>query len=308
MKFISDKVAFGRHETFALRYSWLSKGFHALKKKPTVFDDDDAVVDLGVGKNMVSSIRYWLRACQLITSQKPDQPEAIGDLIFDAKKGLDPYLEDEATIWLMHWLLATNSTMATSWFWFFNKFHKPEFTGQELQIALADFVKEQVAEKKRASAGTLKNDALLLPRMYTQSKGNGRTPLEEALDSPLALLGLVTQSAGGRSFQSKPEARPGLPIGIFAYAVSQLLQQRDITAIPIEELMYSRNDYAAPGSLFRLTETDLITKLELMVSYIPGHFDIRETAGIHQLYRTNKIDPLEYVEKHYADIERGIAA
>ncbi len=166
MKFSSDKVAFGRHETFALRYSWLTKGFHALQEKPTVFDDDDAVVDLGVGRNMVSSIRYWLRACQLITPQKPDEPQTIGDLIFDYENGWDPYLEDEATIWLVHWLLATNATLATSWFWFFNRFHKPEFTGQELQTALSDFIKEQVVENKRPAAGTIKNDALLLPRMY----------------------------------------------------------------------------------------------------------------------------------------------
>lgn len=308
MKFSSELVAFGRHETFALRYSWLSKGFHALKKKPSVFDNDDSVVELGVGRNMVSSIRYWLRACQLITPQKPDTPESIGNLIFDVDTGLDPYLEDEATIWLMHWLLVTNSAMATSWFWFFNKFHKPEFTAQELQTTLSDFIKEQVVEKRRPSANTIKSDALLLPRMYTQSKGNARTPLEEALDSPLSLLGLVTQFSSGRSYQSKPEARPGLPIGIFAFAVSQLMQQRDITTIPIEELMYSRNDYAAPGSVFRLTETDLITKLELMVNYIPGHFDIRETAGIHQLYRTNEIEPLSYLEKYYMDLEKGVAA
>jgi len=301
MKFSSDRVAFGRHETFALRYSWLSKGFHALQKKASVFDEDDAVVDLGVGRNMVSSIRYWLRACQLITPQKPDQPLPIGELLFDSKNGYDPFLEDEATIWLVHWLLATNSNMATSWFWFFNKFHKPEFTAQELQTTLADFVKEQVVEKRRATSGTLKNDALLLPRMYTQSKGNTRTPLEEALDSPLALLGLVTQSAGGRVYQSKPDARPALPIGIFSFSVSQLMQSRQIKSIPIEELMYSRNDYAAPGSVFRLTEMDLIAKLERMVAYIPGHFDIRETAGIHQIYQTKPIDPIKYVQKHYTD-------
>ena len=31
MKFNSDKMAFGRHSTFALRYGWLSKGFQAVK-------------------------------------------------------------------------------------------------------------------------------------------------------------------------------------------------------------------------------------------------------------------------------------
>jgi len=76
--------------------------------------------------------------------------------------------------------------------------------------------------------------------------------------------------------------------------------------------MYSRDSFAAPGSIFRLTETDLITKLENMVDYIPGCFDIRETSGIHQLYQTNEIEPFKYIEKYYADIEKagtkGVAA
>ena len=308
MKFESSKVAFGRHETFALRYSWLSKGFQALERDPAVFDNDDAVVELGVGKNMVASIRYWLRASQLISPQKPDEPEAIGSLLFTEKAGLDPYLEDEATIWLIHWLLVTNSSLATSWFWFFNKFHKPEFTGQELQTALSDFIKENATEKKRPAAGTIKNDALLLPRMYTQSKGNAKAPLEDALDSPLSLLGLVTQSSVGRVYHSKPEARPSLPVGIFSFAVTQLMREQNVTAIPIEDLMYSKNDYAALGSVFRLTESDLIAKLELMQAYIPNQYEIRETAGIHQLYRLSDIEPVEYIHKHYADMQKGLAA
>ena len=308
MKFNGSRVAFGRHETFALRYSWLTKGFQALMRNPNLFDNDDAVVELGVGKNMVASIRYWLRAAQLITPQKPEEPYEIGKLVFDASKGMDPYLEDEATIWLVHWLIATNPSLATSWYWFFNKFHKPEFTGQELQTALADFLNENVDKNKRPSLGTLKNDALLLPRMYTQSHGNTRTPMEESLDSPLALLGLVTQSAGGRAYQSKPEARPRLPIGVFSFAVAQSMQQKSSTTIPIEELMYSRDDFATAGSVFRLTEMDLITKLELMLDYLPGRFELRDTAGLHQLYKIKDVDPLDYIKRHYFETQAGMAA
>jgi hypothetical protein len=308
MKFDGNRVAFGRHETFALRYSWLSKGFSALKQDPLVFDNDDAVVELGVGRNMVNSIRYWLRASQMITPQKPDEPLELGELLFDEKSGLDPYLEDEATIWLIHWLIATNSELATSWFWFFNKFHKPEFSGQELQTALHDFVKDQVVENKRPSMGTLKNDAQLLPRMYTQSRGNTRIPLEDALDSPLSLLGLVTQSSTGKLFQSKPQARPNLPIGIFGFAVAQLMASLGHMAVPLEDLMYSQHDQAAPGSVFRLTESDMIAKLEKMESYLPGKFEIRETAGIHQLYRVDDVEPVEYLKKHYREMTTEIAA
>ena len=97
MKFDSSKVAFGRHETFALRYSWLSKGFHALSKNPQIFDSDDATVELGVGKNMVLAIRFWLRACRMMHPTKAETTE-LGHLILDAEGGFDPHLEDDATI------------------------------------------------------------------------------------------------------------------------------------------------------------------------------------------------------------------
>jgi hypothetical protein len=307
MKFDSSKVAFGRHETFALRYSWLSKGFHALERDPNVFESEHATVELGVGKNMVLSIRYWLRACQMIQANS-SEPTEVGNLILDAATGFDPYLEDEATIWLIHWLLASNCEMATSWYWFFNKYHKQDFTGQELTTALSDFIKECVAEKKRPSMATIKNDAQLLHRMYSQSKGNTRTPIEDALDSPLTVLRLVTQSSGGRSYQSKLEARGGLPLGILGFAVKQLLELRDVKAIPVEELMYARDDYPAPGAVFRLTENDLITKLEKLVDSFPALFDIRETAGIHQLYLVNECKPRDFLEAHYAASARELAA
>jgi len=313
MKFSSEKVAFGRHETFALRYSWLTKGLHGLSKDKnnSVFTDDNAVIHFGVGRNMVSSIRYWLTACQLITPKIPHDISPIGHFIFDKNKGKDIYLEDEATIWLMHWLLATNSTTATAWFWFFNKFHKPEFTSAELQTALTDFINENIIEKKRPSASSIKKDIALLTRMYIQSTTNKRNSLEEALDSPFSLLGLVTQSDSGQIFQFKPEARTSLPIGIFAFAVAQYIELRQLITIPIEELMYSKSDFATLGSVFKLTESDLITKLELMIDYIPNLFDIRESAGIHQLYKVdseNKINPMLYLQKYYADIKTGIAA
>ena len=66
MRFNPKKVAFGRHETFALRYSWLTKGFQAVQADSEVFASNEATVTLGVGKNMVNAIRYWLLASRLI--------------------------------------------------------------------------------------------------------------------------------------------------------------------------------------------------------------------------------------------------
>jgi len=308
MKFNPDKMAFGRHETFAVRYGWLSKGFQAMTAKngSKIFESDEATVKLGVGKNMVAAIKYWLRACRMIDPVE-NVPTELGICLL-ADNGLDPYLEDEATIWLLHWLLATNSELATSWYWFFNRFHKPEFTGQELTTALSDFVSDQVTNKKKPSLGTLKNDATLIPRMYTQSKGNTRTPIEDALDSPFALLKLVTQSAGGRSYQSRPNPRPDLPLGILGFAVCEMFAMKETTTIPVEDFMYSKDNYPAIGSVFRLTENDLVAKLEKLVGFIPNIFDIRDTAGQHQLYMSTNINPIEFVKQHYKNASKGIAA
>jgi hypothetical protein len=66
MKFNGERTAFGRHETFALRFGWLTKGAQALMGGEPVFEAEDATVQLGVGKNMVSAIRYWLQAARII--------------------------------------------------------------------------------------------------------------------------------------------------------------------------------------------------------------------------------------------------
>ena len=298
MKFDAGRMAFGRHETFALRYGWLSKGFQAVVNNREIFGTDDATVMLGVGKNMVAAIKYWLMACQMIESGA-GKPTELGKHLL-SRRGFDPYLEDEATVWLLHWLLATNSELATSWFWFFNRYHKPEFTGQQLTTALIDYVNDRVQNRKKPSPNTLKSDAMLLPRMYTQSKGNTRMPLEDALDSPFALLKLISQSAGGRSYQSIPQVRPQLPLGILGFAVCQMFVAKEVAVLPVEDIMYSRDEFPAPGSVFRLTEDGLITKLECLVNYIPDVFEMRDTAGQHQLYRSEKVESLEFIKKHYA--------
>ena len=306
MKFNPNQVAFGRHETFHMRYGWLTKGYQEVRKDANVFRSDEATVKLGVGKNMVDSIRYWMMACRLLESH-PVSLTSFADYIFASNEGVDPYLEDEATIWLLHWKLATNAEQATAWFWFFNQFHKPVFTSQALQTALGDFARTNL--KSNYSVMTIKKDALVLTRMYCRSTGNTSMPMEEALDSPLAILGLVSRRTGAQHYQSLPASRPELPLGIFGYAVMELMQERERDTLPLEELMYSRDRFAAPGAVFRLTENDLIKKLEQLVNFIPDVMEIRETAGIHQLYVKKKISIEKYLDKHYNQYQgKGKAA
>ncbi len=63
------KYFFGRHGSFQMRYGWLTKGFRAFNKKSDIFTSNDATALLGVGKNMVSSIKYRLNATKIINNK-----------------------------------------------------------------------------------------------------------------------------------------------------------------------------------------------------------------------------------------------
>lgn len=297
-----ERSAFGRHETFPLRFGWLTKGF----ENRSVFDADDAIVKLGVGRNMVDAIRYWMIASQIVI---PDdrflEPTEIGKCIFN-QDGWDPYLEDDTTVWLIHWLIASNPVEATTPFWFFNCFHKPEFTNKELQDALGDFVREHL--RSRTAEATLKKDISLLVRMYEPSHTLKSVPIEEALDSPMALLGLLNHQEGTKIHESRPEYRARLPLATFTFAVIQLFEQTNEKILPIDRLLRSDGHLAVPGSVFRITEECLVAKLEAMIAWLPGSFELRQTAGIHQLYRLQSMRSIDVLRRHYEQAQaRGRA-
>lgn len=69
-KKIQIKFTFSGHESFQCRHLWLKKGYDFVNKKKS-FNNDDAVVALGVGKNMVNSIRFWMKSLQLANTRRP---------------------------------------------------------------------------------------------------------------------------------------------------------------------------------------------------------------------------------------------
>src|SRR5687768_11704646 len=89
-------LRFSGHETFAFRYAWLPKAYRALKRSVSTFSDEDAaMVELGLGKNMVRSLRFWVEATGLA---QPEQGRGLkltdfAHAVF-GKEGYDPYLED----------------------------------------------------------------------------------------------------------------------------------------------------------------------------------------------------------------------
>lgn len=85
---MTTKYVFSGHESFPCKQLWLKKGFDYLVHGND-FNAPDAVVRLGVGKNMVSSIRYWMKAFSLTHD---DILTDIAYYLFDDKSGVDPFM------------------------------------------------------------------------------------------------------------------------------------------------------------------------------------------------------------------------
>src|SRR5262245_54039553 len=67
-------------------------------------DDEQAMVELGIGKKYVRAGRSWIQAADLAVYSKQNRPvvtpvreSLLGDV------GLDPDLENIRTLWLIHW-------------------------------------------------------------------------------------------------------------------------------------------------------------------------------------------------------------
>jgi hypothetical protein len=296
MKFNHKKVAFGRHETFALRYSWLTKAYQELINDKDVFESVAATVKLGVGKNMVSSIRYWAQAAQIIKKSEDSgyQPTTMGKFIFDEETGKDPYLEDEATIWLLHWLIASNSQLATSIYWFFNSYHRPEFTSIDAHTALLEFTKQNLSNKY--SKNTLKNDIAVILRMYADTIPKKNRAFDDILDAPFTVLKLMSMMPDNKTYQLQITKHDHLPIEILGYAIASIFKARSEHGISIADLMYSNGHYPAPGAIFCLTENTFSAYLDKL-----SGFKISDSAGINQLYQISheEIDPMTYLHNYY---------
>ena len=85
---------FSGHESFACKSHWLKRGYDFVRGENN-FNDDDAVVRLGVGKNMVASIKFWLKAIGLL---KDAGLVALANHLFDDDKSGDSDIDAYALL------------------------------------------------------------------------------------------------------------------------------------------------------------------------------------------------------------------
>ena len=247
---------------------------------------------------MVRSIRHWCNAAGLIQAGDDRtrlEPTNLGRAIF-ADDGFDPYLEDSATLWLIHAQLAANANRATTWYWAFGFFNQSEFRKERFTSELLNWTEK--TGLKRTSDNSINRDVDCFLRTYVPSRMTKGTMIEDSFNCPLVELGLISDSSDGFTYQFHRGAKPSLPTPVFAAALSRFWGSRNSSrnSLALAEIAYSPE---SPGQIFKLDEDSVVGYLEELENLTDGALRYDETAGLKQVYRDGGIDEIELLRNYY---------
>ncbi|RVW05992.1 DUF4007 family protein [Rhodococcus spongiicola] len=279
---------FANHQTFHPRFGWIKKGYDAAVGNPNAFNLPEAPVQLGVGKNMVDAIRFWSTATRVVTRKPhPERsrvsvsvPTQFGRAFLDEECGLDPYMEDPSTLWILHWQAIAAETMLPIWRLTFNDFSAVEFTEDELLQYCVDEIAATTWQQPKESS--IRKDVDCLLRMYTRRETRGRQTLDDVLDSPFRELQIIQPSPGSRnSYRFVRGEKRSLPAAAITYACLDYMS-RDAggsNTISIDRLAV---DPGSPGRIMKLTAEDIVGAIEQSEQEVSG-IKIARPAGAQQL-------------------------
>ena len=267
---------FSGHDTFPFRYAWLTKIAHYLEegdvKKIKEFERYklQTMSEFGVGLNMVKSMRHW----SLVTKvcDKNFELTDFGKFIFSKKKAVDPYLEKNETLWLLHWMIASDSSL-TTWFYLFN--YHPSIIVNREQVANELLQIGKFSKWKGISPNTIKRDVDCFIRTYLVSHKKGEIT-EDSIECPLAELGLLQQTYTKNEFELHKGPKSSLSQGIFEFALNDYWSKQNNQIITFEKLMY---DFGSPGKVFQLDEKSLEEYLDNMGQSFNKIFQFDKGAG-----------------------------
>ncbi len=287
------RLSFSGHESFQCRNLWLKKGYDYTQSGGD-FRDDLAVVNLGVGKNMVTAIKYWLRSFNLV--DEDGQLNEISNLILH-DDGKDPFLEDIGSLWLLHYKLVTTNK-ASVFNLFFNHFRKKRIEFSK-EYFLNFLTTECNLRNENHSENTLETDFGVLLKTYVRpSSKNDYSDIEDSFSSLLIDLELIKPVFNRKDwYECRNEERTSLPTEIVFYSILSNPKFSTSKSISFNHLL---NDENSPGVVFAL-DADSLLKYVLAISKKYNGISFKDDAGIRVMQIKKNYSPLSVLEEYYEE-------
>lgn len=279
------RYCFSGHESFPCKSMWLKKGYDFLVDR-NKFTDPDAVVKLGVGKNMVQSIKFWMRAFGLLND---DGATEIARYLFDDREGKDPYAEDNATIWILHYLLVVTAVSSIYRLFFVDLQREKKELDKE---QILSFIKRKcnVPEQKNVfNENTVRKDIRVLLQNYlapTSPKGN------EEYASLLLELGLLRESEGKYSFNE-----------VSMECVNPLIILFALVHIAGEDKTVSFDKLQELSLIFCIPISPFLMQVRSTMELYPKEISYTDNSGIRNVQFLKKLSILEVLNRYYNNDE-----
>ena len=280
------KYTFSGHESFPCKTLWLKKGYDFVVSGND-FNSPEAVVGLGVGKNMVASIRFWLKVFGITEN---DKMTWLGDYLFDEISGKDKYLEDIATLWLLHFNLVF-SEEATLYKMFFCGVQR-ERTHFEREQVLT-YVKLRMAEAGKMTLfneNTVKKDIGVLLQNYTLPR---KPQSNEDFSSLLMDLDLIRQNSEGTGYYINVDGKRQVTKEVFLYGLLQLKEEEGDNTISFDTIQ------ERVGLAFCMQDYETIEMLKQLASEYSQYFAYSDVAGIKQVQFVKDLDAKQVLDNYY---------
>lgn len=284
------RPVFSGHDTFQCRHLWLKKGYDYVKVGK-LFSAEDAVVELGVGKNMVGSIRYWMRAFGLLKAN--DHLSELADYIF-GDEGRDPFLEDDASLWLLHYHLVLTS-YATTYNLIFNELRR-----EHMEFSKENFTKFLELKSKtdlpfQFNKNTIETDFEVFLKLYigTESLGKDKEEIVSGIFPELHLIRAIQREKSSTAFHIESNEKEDIPNEVLLYA---LLSDSNIgLSVSLDSL---ERGYNSIGSIFAITRSGLVQKIEMLCDKY-SFLVYKDDAGIRELQFKAKPNPFKILDDYY---------
>jgi hypothetical protein len=222
-------MRFSGHDTFHCKEQWLLKGLQFIdnQKVDSPFKSTEAINELGVGKNMVRSIHFWLKSFALIDDE--DTSTFYSNFIFKNDEGGDPYLEHPATLFILQYLLSSKE-YASIYSLVFRDFFRNKANQEFTELQVTTYIKRILADQeiKKFNDNTIRSDFKVFIRTYVPPKKNLKT-IEDDFSAPLLDLKLISDT-GRKNDLNQPvyrinrTVRPELSEYAFAFCVLDFFQ------------------------------------------------------------------------------------
>ncbi len=279
-----SRPIFSGHETFRCKTHWLKRGYDFVCEGSN-FNDEDAVVKLGVGKNMVASIKFWMKAFGLIDID--NRLSELSHHLLNDSDGKDPFFENMGTLWLLHFeLIKTN--YATIYKETFVGFHRQynEINKSTLHKYLQITCFGDIYAKLY-NEGSLKKDIDVFLHNYC---GASNQNIEER-NTLLLPLNLIRTGSEKDSWIFNYINQNLVPAEIFLYTI---ISSKDTDAVSVPfELLYEL------ALIFCIDNNELIAILNRVCALYPNDIIFSDNAGIKELQFRREFDKVEILKSYY---------